>query len=204
MGNQPSVPVPQPPTLPANVVPPLPPPCDLECQKQKQLTLLKQNMDAVDPEQDPAGYEKARIAYFTLLNGPGWLAQEKNRIASEEVEPVLESYQKQYDALKGEQQSQTIFKNLADALKSQENADAQGNAYLQKQLMLEKDKAQTADRLNQLTAGTSYTPPETNKYISWAIDIVIAILGLFVLYKAYTRFFGQVSMSPAVPDLTST
>ncbi len=192
MGNQPSLPMPQAP-ISANVVPPPPPPCDLECQKQKQLVLLKQSMDAA---QGTDGYEKARIAYYTLLNGPGWLAQEKHRIASEEVEPVLKSYQQQYNALKGEQQSQSIFKNLADGLKVQLAADEQSNAYLDKQLMIEKDKAQTAERMSELGSSSSY--------ISWVIDIVIAILGLFVLYKAYTRFFGQVSMSPAVPDLTST
>jgi hypothetical protein len=185
-------------------IPPLPPPCDLDCQKQKQLALLKKKLDDVDPEKDPAGYQKARIAYFTLLNGPGWLAQEKHRIASQEVEPVLKTYQKQYDSLKGEQQTHGVFKNLADSLKAKSDGDEKGNTYLNRQLMLEKDKAETADRLNQLNAGTPYTPPETNKYISWAIDILIAILGLFVLYKVYTRFFGQVSMSPAVPDLTST
>lgn len=209
MGNQTSAPTP-PATPVQNPVPspppppPLPPPCDLTCQKQNQLTLLKQNMDAIDPEQNPEGYEQARIAYFTLLNGPGWLAQEKNTIASQEVEPVLKSYQDQYNALKGEQQSQTIFTNLATALKSQESGDEESNRFLKKQLSAEKTKAEVSDRLNQLNAGTPYTPPQTSQYISWAIDILIAILGIFVVYKAYTRFVGKVSVSPNVPVLTST
>lgn len=209
MGNQPSAPTP-PATPVQNPVPspppppPLPPPCDLECQKQNQLTLLKQNMDAIDPTQDPEGYEQARISYFTLLNGPGWLAQEKNNIASQEVEPVLKSYQDQYNALKGEQQSQKIFTNLATALKSQEAGDEESNRFLNKQLNKEKTDAEVKDRLNQLTAGTPYTPPQTSQYISWAIDILIAILGIFVIYKLYNRFAGQIIMSPNVPVLTSS
>jgi len=202
MGNQPSAPAPPPapPTPPPPPPPPLPPPCDMECQKQKQLALLKQNLDSIDPDSDPVGYEKARIAYFTLLNGAGWLAQEKSRIAKEDVEPVLSSYTTQFNALKGEQQSQSMFTNLTNALKSQQAADQESNSFLQKQLISEKDKAEISDRLTQLNA---VTPPSSSSYVSWIIDIVIALLGLFVLYKGYTRFFGQIAMSPEVPDLTS-
>ena len=156
-------------------------------------------MDSTDPSQDPSGYEKARIAYFTLLNGPGWLAQEKGRIAKEEVEPTLSSYTQQFNALKGEQQSQSIFTNLANVLKTQEGADEESNRFLKQQLTNEKDKAQVSDRLNQLNSGT----PQISQYLSWAIDILIVLLGLFVAYKGYTKFFGQLTMSPNVPDLTS-
>lgn len=205
MGNQPSAPAPPPAptTPPPPPPPPLPPPCDMQCQKDKQLALLKSNLDSIDPDSDPVGYEKARIAYYTLLNGTGWLAQEKARIAKEDVEPVLSSYTTQFNALKGEQQTGSIFSNLANALKAQEGADEESNQYLKKQLVAEKDKAQTADRLAELSA-TSGGPVQPSPYISWAIDILIALLGLFVAYKGYTRFFGQVTMSQAVPDLTST
>jgi len=199
MGNQPSSPQPSPPAPDVAQLPPLPPPCDMECQKQKDLALLKQKLDSTDPESDPSGYEKARIAYFTLLNGAGWLAQEKGRIAKEDVEPVLSSYTTQFNALKGEQQSQSTFTKLANVLKSQESADEQSNSFLKKQLQSEKDKAQVSDRLNQLGA-----PSSVSNYIPWIVDIIITLLGLFVIYKGYTRFFGTIQVSPDVPVLTST
>lgn len=199
MGNTPSSPNSAPPPTPS-LVPPLEPPCDFQCQKQKQLVTLKQNLDSIDASQDPVGYEKARIAYFTLLNGPGWLAQEKSRIAKEDVEPVLSSYRTQFESLKGEQQSQTIFTSLADTLKAQELTDEKSNSFLKKQVMMEKDKARTKDRLNELGGTPS---PQTSQWLSWVIDIVIAILGIFVLYKGYTRFFGKIGMSSS-PDLTTT
>lgn len=203
MGNQPSSPTPQAPSTSPPAVPPPPPPCDLDCQKQKQLVLLKQSLDSIDQQQDPAGYEKARIAYFTLLNGPGWLAQEKQRIASDEVEPVLSSYTQQYNALKGEQKSQSVFKSLADSLKVQQSADEESNRFLKKQLSAEKDAAAVKDRMNQLNAGTPYSPSQMDQYISWAIDIIIAILGLFVVYNVYVKFFGQSTTSPTISDLSS-
>lgn len=198
MGNAPS----QPPPLPSPPVqsppPPIPPPCDPECQKQNQLTVLKQKLDSIDPEANPSDYEQARIAYFTLLNGPGWLAQEKQRIAKEDVEPVLSNFRQQFNALKGEQQSQGIFQNLASALKSQAGADEQSNAFLKKQLMAEKDKAATSDRLVQLGG-----PQEPSQWLSWLIDVLITLLGLFVLYKLYRVVVSRfTSTTPAV--LTST
>jgi hypothetical protein len=196
MGNQPSAPTGAP-SLPATITPPpLPPPCDMECQKQKKLVTLKQAMDAIDPEQDPAGYEKARIAYYTTLNGPGWLAQQKQRIAKEEVEPVVSSYQQQYNALKGEQQMQSVFKNMADGLKAQEAADEATNSFLKKQKMIQTDTISTINRNLQLNAPSS----SVSGWLSWLIDIVIVILALFVAYKGYTKYFT----SPVVPDLTST
>lgn len=198
MGNAPSQPSPLPSPPVQSPPPPLPPPCDPECQKQKDLTVLKQKLDSIDPEADPSGYEQARIAYFTLLNGPGWLAQEKQRIAKEDVQPVLSSFRQQFNALKGEQQSQGIFQNLANALKAQEGADEQSNAFLKKQLTAEKDKATTSDRLVQLGG-----PQEPSQWISWLMDVIITLLGLFVLYKLYRVIMARfVSTTPAV--LTST
>lgn len=200
MGNQQSSP--SPPTTPPPPVspppPPLPPPCDLECQKQKKLVTLKQDLDSKDPEKDPEGYEKARIAYYTLLNGPGWLMQEKHRIAKEEVEPVTASYQQQYDALNGEKQTQSIFTNLSTALKAQEQSDQASNDFLNKQLQTEKDKAQTLDRMVDLGGS-----PTSYAWVSWVIDIIITLLAIFVGYNAYSRFFASTSVNP-VPDLTST
>ena len=70
MGNQPSASAPKTPTTSQ---PPLV--CDLNCQKEKDLALLKTKLDDAEKtkDTDPDGYSKARIAYYTLLNGQGWL-----------------------------------------------------------------------------------------------------------------------------------
>ena len=181
MGNQPSSPSPSPPLPP---LPPLAPQCDLECQKQKDLSLLKAALDtATDNQvQDPAGYEKARIAYYTLLNGQGWLNTEKQRIAKEEVEPVVASYTAKFNALKEEQKSQSIFTSLANNLKAQENADQGDNNFLKKQLNKEKDKADVLNRLATFDNGNVY-----NNYFPIIIDIIIGVLMLSVLYFAFTK-----------------
>jgi hypothetical protein len=203
MGNQPSAP----PSAPPSPSPPLPPPCDPNCQKQKDLAILKVALDTAteNQDQDPAGYEKARIAYYTLLNGQGWLNTEKQRIATEDVQPVLNKYNTQYNALKSEKQSQSIFTNLSNALKAQEGADTADNAFLRKQLINDKDKLDVINRLNILTAGTPESP-QSGSYIPLIIDILIGILIITVLYIGFSKFesikniFGS---STVVSDVTT-
>jgi hypothetical protein len=205
MGNQPSAPPSTSP--PAPPPPPLPPPCDPNCQKQKDLALLKVALDTAteNQDQDPARYEKARIAYYTLLNGQGWLNTEKQRIATEDVQPVLNKYNTQYNTLKSEKQSQSIFTNLSNALKAQEGADTADNAFLRKQLINDKDKLDVINRLNLLIAGTPESP-QSGSYIPLIIDILIGILIIGVLYIGFSKFesikniFG---ISTVVSDVTT-
>ena len=202
MGNQPSAPPP-----PSPPPPPLPEPCDLNCQKQKDLVLLKSALDTAteNQDQDPDGYEKARIAYYTLLNGQGWLNTEKQRIATNEVQPILNKYNTQYNALKSEKQSQSIFTNLSNALIAQEGADIADNAFLKKQLASEKDRADVINRMNDLASGTPENP-QSGSYIPIIIDILIGVLMIAVLYIGFSKLesikniFG---ISTLVSDVTT-
>jgi hypothetical protein len=179
--------------------PPFPEPCDDTCQKDKKLVDLKKDMDSIDPEKEPARYEKSRVAYYTLLNGPGWLVQEKRRIAKEDVEPITTSYKTKFDALNEEIKSQADFVMLANDFKVQTKIQEEDNGYLQKQLMIEKDRSNVENRLSELNASgtTSYA------WMSWVVDILITILAVFVLYKLYLRFGSNFHMSSS-PVLTST
>jgi uncharacterized protein YdaT len=189
MGNQPSAPSqPNAPTPP----PPVIPVCDMDCQRQKQLSLLKSALDQATATQDsnPEGYEEARIAYYTTLNGQSWLVQEKTDIAKNEIEPLLKNYSTKLDSLKEEIQSQKIFADLAGALKKQESSDEQDNAFLSKQVNAEKDQVALLNRMNELGAPAPIpvlvpvTPPWYQVFIWWIVGAVITvfILGWFWIY----------------------
>jgi hypothetical protein len=201
MGNQPSVPTPQ---APPQQAPPLPPVCDADCQRQKLLSGLKTTLDQKEQtrDQDPEGYEQARIAYYTALNGDGWLAQEKSKIAKNEISPKITSYTTQYEDLKKQQSSQKVFVNLMNALKTQEVSDEQDLDYLKKQLQSEKDKASVLNRLSVL--GVPSTQETPTNYMPILLDVVLAVLGLVVLYLLYKKFdvikgyFGYSSMNVPV------
>jgi len=173
--------------------------CDLKCQKEKDLALLKTNLDNANKETDPDGYEKARIAYYTLLNGQGWLQAEKQRIAKEDVEPLLSNYRTEYDALKGEKKSQSMFTQLMNHLKSQ-NDDTD---FLNKDMLKEKDKADVLDRMNELNAGTPVSRPSPTgyyQYIPLIIDLIIALFAFIVIYLLYSKFMqNKPAVNTSVP-----
>lgn len=192
MGNQPSTPQ-APPPQPM----PLPPVCDAECQRQKLLSGLKTTLDQKEQtkDSDPESYEQARIAYYTALNGDSWLIGEKQRIAQDEISPKITSYTTQYEDLKKQQSSQQVFVNLMNALQAQEASDEHDFEYLKKQLQSEKDKANVLNRLSQL--GTQ--PADSTDYTPILLDIVLAVLGLVVLYLLYTKLDvlkGYLGISP--------
>jgi hypothetical protein len=176
MGNQPSTSQPM----------SLPPVCDSGCQREKLVSGLKTNLDQKEQtkEQDPEGYEQARVAYNTALYGDTWLANEKQRIARDEISPKVTAYTTQYDDLKKQQSSQQVFVNLMNALQAQEDTDDKDLHFLKKQLQIEKDKADVLNRLTVL--GTS--PVQSSTYMPIVLDVIVAVLGLVVLYLLYTKF----------------
>lgn len=190
MGNQQSSPPPPPPSAPpaAPAPPPPPPPppvCDSACQRQKQLDGLKLTLDQKEETQDtdPEGYEQARIAYYTALNGQGWLTEEQNRIASDEVEPVIGGYTTQYNSLNSQLKTNQVFTNLASSIQSEQKEDEEDLRFLKKQFQKEKDQANVLNRLTTLTGSTNQT-----NYLPILADVGIVFLALFVLYMVYSKF----------------
>jgi hypothetical protein len=197
MGNQPSAPQAPPPAPPTP--PPLPPVCDAECQRQKTLSGLKAALDAktATKDTDPEGYEQARIAYFTELNGQGWLAQEKQRIANEEIAPVMNGYRNRYRDLQTETKNQGVFVKLMGMLKADEQQDKEELGGLDKKLQSEKDKADTLNRLNELK---DTQPPSTSMPVgSVVLDIFYVVLGIGLLFGLYWLFNPQEQSVTAVP-----
>lgn len=185
MGNQPSAPQPSP-SQPTSTPPPLPPVCDAECQRQKKLSGLKAAFDqkSTTRDTDPEGYEQSRIAYMTELNGQGWLAQEKQRIASEEISPVVGGYQDRYKQLQNDTKTQGVFVNLMSMLKADEEQDQQELGGLNKKLQSDKDKADALNRLNELNQQPTQASPTISPTMWY---IILATIALGIGYMIYSR-----------------
>jgi len=68
--------------------------------KNKVTTAFTALQDAENiRDQSPEAYEKARVAYYTLVKGDTWLHDEKRRIASVEAQPTIDRYVNQYQNL---------------------------------------------------------------------------------------------------------
>jgi hypothetical protein len=131
--------------------------------------------------QNPVAYSEARTNYYTLLKGQGWLVAEKQKVAQEEIEPILGRYASAYKVLEAKDKSQYHFKNLASAVKSHE----EDNALLSKEVQKVHDKTNVLKREAEMS-----TAPTTNigSYLPWILDGVIALLGLAIVYMIYRRF----------------
>jgi hypothetical protein len=184
MGNQPSSPQSSP--VQPSVPPPIPPICDLQCQKDNQLKSLKTAMDTAfaKKESDPEAYEQSRIQYYTLLKGHGWLVSEKERIAKNELEPILSSYRTNYNTLKSEQESQKTFLDLANHLKSQETQGESNTIFLNEQLEKLKNDTNVLNRMKELQSAEQ---TNWNSIVGIIIDVIITILGLLILYSFITK-----------------
>ena len=188
--------------VPANTpVPqvPIAPFCDADCQKQKNLQNLKAALDEAELNKitDPEGYEQARINYYTALNGQGWLASEKERIAKDEVNPTLLDYTNKYTNLVNEKNSQAAYVSVASALKSQEANDAADVKLLKKEYEKEQDKTDVMNRMAQLQspAPVSSSPSLFEKYLPIILDVIIGILGLIVVIQLYIKGSSYFSSS---------
>jgi hypothetical protein len=178
MGNQPSSPQPPPNSPPP---PPVVELCDLECQRQKNLVLLKLALDNTNKESEPEKYEQARIAYYTELNGSAWLEKDKERRAREELKPILTDFNTKYKELTDFKNSNKAFINLSSVLTNQLKNDEEDNSYLNKQYNKEKTLTETLLRKNQLTNTSSPTS-------SWLYTIVFWFLVIMILWLVYTKF----------------
>lgn len=181
MGNQPSSPQPPPNSPPP---PPVVELCDLECQRQKNLALLKLALDNTNKESEPEKYEQARIAYYTELNGSAWLEKDKERRAREELKPILTDFNTKYKELTDFKNSNKAFLNLSSVLTNQLKNDEEDNSYLNKQYNKEKTLTETLLRKNQLT--TTPSPISTN---SWLYTIVFWVLIAMIISLLYSKFY---------------
>ena len=188
MGNQASSPQPSAPSQPSS--PPLPPVCDMDCQKQKQLDGLKTALDtaALNRDSDPEAYEKARIAYYTLLEGNTWLATEKDSIAKQNIEPVLTQYTDTYNELKDRKKQQDIFVSLANSLKSQEKGDEEELAFLNNETSKEKVNTNVLNRLTEL----KNSPSSQFDWILYLLYFIIGSLGLYVVYLLIKKVMSYI------------
>jgi hypothetical protein len=79
-----------------------------EVDKKKQIDDAFKALQQAENVRDesPEAYGKARLAYYTMVQGPEWVEIEKQRVAKVEVEPEISKYRMSFDSLTSRQQNQ--------------------------------------------------------------------------------------------------
>jgi len=187
-----------------------------ELQKAHKLFLAASaNRDA-----DPEVYEGARIRYYTLKNGEGWLQKEKARISDEKLKPKMDEYRQQYQTLNSEYSSQRGIVDSIAGVRDRQSALAgsvSNNMDFLNNLLGEKQAKMSAyDRFVELVTPAAYLQKENSgegpaaiplvSYFasfpsSFAIilDVTIAVFILFLLIilmsKSGAYFTGFFNLS---------
>lgn len=103
----------------------------------------------------PEIFEGARIRYYTLKNGDAWLEQEKKRLQTEKLQPILQEYKSQYDSLEGEAEVQRGYTDSIANIRDKQSAlksGISGNlAFLQNLIQDKQTKLSNYNRYVELT-----------------------------------------------------
>jgi hypothetical protein len=126
--------------------------------RQKELEDARQAMKNATPE----AYPQARINYYTLKEGQGWLRTEKERLAAAEIDPILRNLDSKYD-------------EKTPAKVKKEDSESR---YLRRRLLEEKDKVGVALRNVELSS-SNVTQTSVLPFI---LDILIALTGVGCVY----------------------
>ncbi|NCA20905.1 MAG: hypothetical protein EBS86_07190 [Crocinitomicaceae bacterium] len=153
---------------------------------------------AKNRDNDPNTYEGARIRYYALKNGEGWLQQEKARIESEKIDPALQKYRDMYEQLENEANVQKAYTDSISSIRDHQSSikheATKNTSFLQKLLEDKQTKLSAYNRYIELTSPKSIEPEvqqQANPVVQYfskfpssftiILDVFIAFLVLFTI-----------------------
>jgi len=142
--------------------------CDIQCLKERKLkVLLGAYTDAASKAgSDPEKYEQAKIAYFSLRDGPTWVDNYRKQ-KEEQAETQLKRKQDMHDRHAPQQEQQPITEDSYEFTKYLQTKQDKQSV---KQRMLEFGGVQTTDWVQWLELGLT-------------IGLIV-----YILYQAYTKY----------------
>ena len=159
---------------------------DKELKARTAFTAL-QEAEAVR-DQAPDAYQSARIAYYTMTKGTGWIEQEKNRIANVEAQPVVNNYMKKYNELQTRKNEQKSVLEVSNAMKDKLLSVKDDLQYsvgaFQKQIGAIKNQI-NMDRKKQIEEAES-TTSWIDTLLNWLIALT-TIVAVVLLVRYYMR-----------------
>jgi len=156
-------------------------------------------------DQSPEAYQQARVDYYTLLRGPEWLASEKQRIATADVEPEVARYRSLLGSITSRQENQQRTQEVMNAVKD-------GVLTLKDDFKYTTDtfKEQIENLKNQINIerrGREKSVDESSqdfyKWIDALLNLFIIaglLYAVFVFWKKYSASTTQPTYAPfAIP-----
>jgi hypothetical protein len=149
---------------------------------------------------DPAGYQRARTNYYTLMFGDTWINDERQRVQAAVVEPAAQRYLTQILSLQNQISSQSqysdIVRNTSESVSSAKNNFQYVVSKFSEQLdkihvETEKKRKEAKDRdLSFLST--------IDDILNWAIIILLLVAVGAVAYRIYLRYAWRFEKPTAI------
>jgi hypothetical protein len=173
--------------------------CDFDCQRKKELDRLSQEMiNAIASKNtEPEKYEQAKVAYMTYKNGEEWAATDREKKANEEVQPILDSFQRRFDAIKMMLMKNAAMHQAKQDIMNSQVGDEDESRFIHSEIEKEKNEASVAQRLKELGG----VPNDVYAWLPIFLEMIIGLLILYVVFQIVIlgkigRIFGFNSQSP--------
>ena len=144
-------------------------------------------------DQSPEAYERARVNYYSLIQGPEWIEQEKERIAKVDVEPMLSRYRTTRDALQSRQENQQRTQDIMNSVKEGVLTLKDDFQYTTN---LFKDQIETLkSQINIERRGREKPVSESTDFYKW-VDALLNMLIIAGLLYAVFVFWRKLRSQP--------
>lgn len=148
-----------------------------QMDKSKQIDTAFKELQQAENVRDtsPEAYEKARVNYYSLIQGPEWVEGEKERVAKVDVDPLVNQYRTSYDSLlsrqQNQQRTQDIMKSVKDGVLTLKDDFKYTTNIFKEQIDNLKNQ------INIERRGRSMPDSEASDFFKW----VDALLNLFII-----------------------
>ena len=146
-------------------------------------------------DQAPDAYQKARIDYYTLVKGDGWLAEERARVVKSEVDPIIQKYQNEYVALTAQLNQQTQAYDTMRGIKDKVFRVKDDLTYSADVLMGQVQKVRSQITLDRRKRETGEGAPD---WFGW-VDMLLNVLLVVALIAASWFVFKKLAQKPTTP-----
>ena len=148
--------------------------------------------------QAPAAYQAARTAYYTLVNGQGWLSAERSRLLNAEVIPQVSSYIQSINDITERKAQQDTTKTIVGSVQSKlislKDDFRATTTTLTKQVDLLKNQIELEKRRAVVQQQQTY---------DWLVNLVLVIAMCVVIYllvrKVWAPATPPTAYTPAAP-----
>jgi len=152
----------------------------------------------------PDAYQQARIAYYTLVKGEGWAAEERERVARAEVDPIIQKYRNDYVALSSQLNQQTQAYDTMQGIKDKVFRVKDDLSYSADLLMGHVQKIRSQIMLDRRKRESGEGQPDWYGWVDMTLNILLVVALVAAVWFVFKKLRSPKApgAAPAAPAFT--